>query len=441
MSQVNVSHFTFDNDNTIYNLEDETARAEITALHVELTQAEYDALTPEEKNNGTEYFITDSTDSGDFSYLENRINALDGKSNTLNEIATLEVTDVKGVIHSSASPKYTFIKNKGENDCYISETNDVGEGVDGTILLQSNSTIMLENVSDVNYICKSGKTTVICVCFQNSVNDPFTRVESAGSSGGDSSTLGLEEVTLWENDGTDNPETITLSEPITNFDEMIIEATYISSSGGRYRYSNTWLASADLIGMNLQANDEEHYVACTLATSTTLTNISTTSRPVVFTKIIGRRYTKVNPTGYREIELYSNDEHAATPVGTVLTLSQDWADFDAIGFVSEYNSEVGLCSYNEYKVSIISTANKIMLNLDVGSNTNSIIFIGKNASSSFVVAGTSLGVLSHVQKIIGIKYGSSGEDGGGSDSTLTFTPLKIMNSATTDFDVITANTV
>lgn len=115
-------------------------------------------------------------------------------------------------------------------------------------------------------------------------------------------------------------------------------------------------------------------------------------------------YSWVKIGGYREVELYSNDEHAATPVDTVITLSQNWADFDAIGFVSEYNDEVGLCSYNEYKVSIISTANHIMLNLDVGSNTNSIIFIGKNASSSFVVAGTSLGVLSHVYKIIGIKY-------------------------------------
>ena len=375
----------------------------VTALHVELTQAEYDALTPEEKNNGTEYFITDSTDSGDFSYLENRIDILDGKSNTLNEIATLEVTDVKGVIHSSASPKYTFIKNKGENDCYISATDNVGEGVDGTILLQSNSTIMLENLSDVNYICKNGKTTVICVCFQNSVNDPFARDESIGSSGGDGGgTLGLEEVVLWENDGTTNPETITLSEAITDFDEIVIEALY-KSGVGKYLYTNSWLASADLVGMRVVLNDEQWYCAYTFTTSTTLTNH--TGAEIVFAKIIGRRYTKVNPTGYREIELYSNDEHAATPIDTVLTLSQNWADFDAIGFISEYNDEVGLCAYSEYKVSVISAINRIVLNFDIGSTQNSFIYINKNASNSFVVTGLNTsGYLSHVYKIIGIKY-------------------------------------
>jgi len=41
--------------------------------HMELTQTQYDALTPAEKNNGTEYFITDAIAEGDFSDLETRL--------------------------------------------------------------------------------------------------------------------------------------------------------------------------------------------------------------------------------------------------------------------------------------------------------------------------------------------------------------------------------
>ena len=109
---------------------------------------------------------------------------------------------------------------------------------------------------------------------------------------------------------------------------------------------------------------------------------------------------------YREVELYFNDEHAATPVDTVLTLSQDWAGFDAIGFVSEYNGETGLCTYNECKVSVISAISRIVLNFNIGANANSAIFLSKNTSNSFVVSSISApsAGLSHVYKIIGIKY-------------------------------------
>lgn len=152
-------------------------------------------------------------------------------------------------------------------------------------------------------------------------------------------TLGLEEVVLWENDGTTNPDTITLSEPITNFDEFIIEAIYRNSSGGRYRYSNTWQASTDLIGMSLQLNDEEHYVACTLTTSTTFTSISTTSRPVVFTKIIGRRYTKVRPTDLGALAYKDTASGSYTPAGSV-SVAQSPATY-------VYDGTTGITTYTE----------------------------------------------------------------------------------------------
>lgn len=42
-------------------------------VHIELTQAQYNSLSEAQKNNGTEYFITDAVAEGDFSNLESRL--------------------------------------------------------------------------------------------------------------------------------------------------------------------------------------------------------------------------------------------------------------------------------------------------------------------------------------------------------------------------------
>lgn len=47
------------------------------ANHRDLTQVQYDALSSAEKNNGTEYFITDANADGDFSAIENRVTCLE----------------------------------------------------------------------------------------------------------------------------------------------------------------------------------------------------------------------------------------------------------------------------------------------------------------------------------------------------------------------------
>ncbi len=50
---------------------------EETTPHIDLTQAQYDALTPEQKMDGTEYFITDAVAEGDFSNLETRLQKME----------------------------------------------------------------------------------------------------------------------------------------------------------------------------------------------------------------------------------------------------------------------------------------------------------------------------------------------------------------------------
>lgn len=106
-----------------------------------------------------------------------RIDELDGNNDNLNQFLTFSVdaTD-RGRITTPFTFKYLFIKNFGTADCYISESDtfaNVGEGKDGSILLEAGSTIMLENVSGVYCVCNQGETTWLCFCYQNNKNCPF----------------------------------------------------------------------------------------------------------------------------------------------------------------------------------------------------------------------------------------------------------------------------
>lgn len=71
-------------DNTASQLTATTIQAAVNELKqliensmVELTQAQYDALPQADKMNGAAYFITDQEAEGDFSYLEQRLNAME----------------------------------------------------------------------------------------------------------------------------------------------------------------------------------------------------------------------------------------------------------------------------------------------------------------------------------------------------------------------------
>ena len=71
---------SYDNTNsglTATNVQSAIDELRAKSLRIELTQAQYDVLTPEEKNNGTVYFITDANAEGDFSELEDRVDDLE----------------------------------------------------------------------------------------------------------------------------------------------------------------------------------------------------------------------------------------------------------------------------------------------------------------------------------------------------------------------------
>lgn len=60
-------------------------------IHRALTQAQYNALTPAQKNNGTEYFITDAQAEGDFSNIETRLHKME--ANFIDVTPNLQMLD------------------------------------------------------------------------------------------------------------------------------------------------------------------------------------------------------------------------------------------------------------------------------------------------------------------------------------------------------------
>lgn len=318
-------------------------------------------------------------------------------------VKTIEVPDTMVSVTTDENYKYYWIRNLGEKFVGVFK-NSSGTGFQGfhaVVGPRECVKVIPEGTTLYFASANEGTTNKIEIYGTNTADCPFEGKAKGGDGGG---TLGIEEVVLWENDGTTNPQTITLSEAWSDFDELVIVTDWIENNTHIWGY--TTIQNTYNIGdiVRLWYYDNTVYGSYAVTSATILTRYAGDGSNWIG-KIIGRCYTRVSPTGYREIELYSNDEHAATPIDTVLTLSQNWADFDAIGFISEFNEEVGLCAYNEWKVSVISATNRITLNFDVGSGQNSFIYLTKASSSSFVVNGLNTGgVPSHVYKIIGIKY-------------------------------------
>ncbi|MBO6256310.1 MAG: hypothetical protein J6O49_22130, partial [Bacteroidaceae bacterium] len=244
---------------------------------------------------------------------------------------------------------------------------------------------------DTYYLTGNGTATL----YASKMGDvkPFKGKAKGGDGGG---TLGLEEVVLWENDGTTNPETITLSEAITDFDEIVIEALY-KSDVGKYLYTNSWLASADLVGMRVVLNDEQCYCAYTLTTSTTLTNH--TGAAIVFAKIIGRRYTKVNPTGYRRVTLWENE---GTTNPQTITLSEAITNFDEVMFF--LNTKIA----NQGAATNIYLADDVIVESDnlygVGLDMSHYVWYKCSTSTALTLYAEATEYHTVMTKIIGIKY-------------------------------------
>lgn len=219
-------------------------------------------------------------------------------------------------------------------------------------------------------------------------------------------TLGLEEVVLWENEGKTNPQTITLSDRFSNYDEIYFAPGYTADESGSR--GTRAAGSIYLSALFADASDtNRQYLSVSGVTQGTpefcdfyydgnVTLYTSTNREVFVKKIIGRRYTRVNPTGYRQTVLWENED---TTNPQTITLSEAITNFDEIRVVAHQNAEGNNLLETSFTVSEIGSQSMVLYALlsNYGTyslaNSNTLTKILEDGSQGF-----------YVYKILGIKY-------------------------------------
>ena len=269
------------------------------------------------------------------------------------------------------------------------------EGDDETITVPAGESRMFIHHRpgvDTYYLTGTGEANL----YASNVGDvnPFKAKAKGGDGGG--GTLGIEEVVLWEKaDPSVRPtqgSLITVSDNLSNYDEVFFIWAYNSS--GSYAYN--WDASVGMFASrtgglpaqlaSLEEGTKSFYNVSANGETLTLARLNAT----YVVKIIGRRYTRVNPTGYRETVLWEN---SGTTNPDTITLSQAYTNFDDVVIVATDGAYMH-CTAS--KVSVLSLNNKIGC-----CNDSKFVWYTLTTSTTLTLFNA-YGLV--VSKIIGIKY-------------------------------------
>lgn len=131
---------------------------------------------------------------------------------------------------------------------------------------------------DTYYLTGSGTATL----YASNMGDvnPFNGKSKGGDGGG-----GRTETVLWENSGTTNPQTITLSEAWSNFDELVIIG---NTQNNAFIQQNTYNTDAIAIGQKIGCYDDGSAAWYLVNTDTSLSFVQGFSEVLI--KIIGIKY-------------------------------------------------------------------------------------------------------------------------------------------------------
>lgn len=196
---------------------------------------------------------------------------------------TVEVDTAEEVKFSFPSTSLSVEAAGGDITVALTDTAQAGD--DETITVPDGESRMFihhrMNI-DTYYLTGSG-TAKLYASNMGDVN-PFKTVKRGGDGGGRTETV------LWENDGTTNPQTITLSEAWSDFDELVIVTAYIDS-GIIQKYENIRHTSIIEVGDSqvFWYNDNGTY-GIYLVTSSTVFTKSDSNGGYYIQKIIGIKY-------------------------------------------------------------------------------------------------------------------------------------------------------
>lgn len=195
---------------------------------------------------------------------------------------TITVDTAEAVKFSFPSTSLSVEAAGGDITVALAETAQAGD--DETITVPDGESRMFihhrMNV-DTYYLTGSGTATL----YASNMGDvnPF-KGKAKGGDGGDEGG-GRTETVLWENDGTTNPDTITLSEAYTNFDDIVLYDGGATQGIASNIYVQSVLSQNAAIGI---IEDRERRVWYRITSPTTLSKIE--AFDVVLSKIIGIKY-------------------------------------------------------------------------------------------------------------------------------------------------------
>lgn len=197
---------------------------------------------------------------------------------------TITVDTAEEVKFSFPSTSLSVEASGGDITVALTETAQAGD--DETITVPDGESRMFihhRTGVDTYYLTGSG-TANLYASNMGDVN-PFKSKSKGGDGGG-----GRTETVLWENTGTTNPETITLSEAWGDFDELVIVTAYINS-GIIQKYENIRHTSIIAVGgIQVFWYNDNNTCGIYLVTSSTVFTKRYFNGGYYIQKIIGIKY-------------------------------------------------------------------------------------------------------------------------------------------------------
>ena len=279
------THFTKINNNgdwyikKIYGIKYGSGGGSGNLTAVELTQAEYDELTPEEKNDTSKiYFITDGTGGGGSSYSVEDIYTGTSRQTTMQLSKTIDNFDAIEIeiswLYSNKIYQYSIITStdrilNSSADYYCLGYNNYRYV---ELAFTNNSTITWNNGPDnIEYVSK------------------VKGIKYGSSNTEDTEVPSYIETTIYESSTDEN--TYNLSQPITDFDAIVIMAQYTGQVNNAI-ISRTFLSSEmiEYIGTDnrFELASDSNYIWVGITDASTFTKKAQFDFKVI--KIVGINY-------------------------------------------------------------------------------------------------------------------------------------------------------
>ena len=379
----------------------------MAGIHIELTQAQYDALQTVDPN--VEYFITDAVAEGDFSDLENRLQAM--------ETQLVDKYSKHNIYTNSGNINPNSISIEGITDYEFIIVTTMSSGGSNQTIKYSLEDIVVE--ADLDF--PNGTYTTVYTVGSNALSlktDSNSIVYSIdGYKENVEDVKDYTEVVLFErqSNATDSHD-ITLSDSILNYDAICVitnakgflNGTYSESSGEGY---STTVPVSEILrhngmsitlgGSDISANSYTKYFFDT-ASPTTMVHEATGSGAwaQVIRTVIGIKYSQsqlLPQEDYTETVLWENDSYSFPESGT---FGIPYTEFDAVAFYLG-----GAAQEVDRDVEIVPTS-------CLAINTEHYLIISSHAawfkptSDTTWVRASKNGSINLI-KIVGIKYGKS----------------------------------